>query len=116
MKIPEHLKQPGMTPEQKKRVAAIVNKCRKELRKAPAFENTTEATKAAVQMAKEDQYSFPSVWKEPEDVGEKHAVVHTQLREKAQNAGYTEEVDEQKIFDMANGRGEDNIEEVEDVD
>lgn len=113
MKIPAHLKQPGKTPEQKKRVAAFVKECRKALSKAPAFDTTEAAIKEAVQMAKEEEFSFPSVWKEPEDVGEKHTVVHTSIREKAQNAGYTEEVDEQKIFDLANGRGADEIEEVE---
>ena len=67
----------------------------------------------AVQLAKEEEYSFPSVWKEPEDVGDKHAVVHTSIREKAQNAGYTEEINEQEIFNKANGRGTDEIEEVD---
>ena len=113
MKIPNHLKHPGMTAEHKKRVVAFVKECRNVLSKAPAFDTTDEAVEAAVQMAKKEEYSLPSVWKEPQDVGTQHTVVHTALREKAQNAGYTEEVDEQQIFDLANGRGTDEIEEVE---
>ena len=115
MKIPAHLQHPGMTAEQKKRIEERVNECRKTLSQAPAFETTEEAIKGAVKMAKNEEYSFPSVWKEPQDVGKKHAVVHTKIREKAQNAGYTEEIDEQRIFDLANGVRrvrEDVIEEV----
>ena len=113
MKIPKHLAQSDMTAEHKKRVVAFVKECRKVLGKAPAFDTTEAAVEEAVQMAKKEVYSFPSVWKEPQDVGNKHTVVHTALREKAQNAGYAEEVDEQKIFDLANGRGTDDIEEVD---
>ena len=113
MKIPKHLAQSSLTDEQKKRVVAFVKECRNAMHKAPAFDTTDEAVEAAVQMAKKEEYSFPSVWKEPQDIGKKHAVVHNILREKAQNAGYTEEIDEQKIFDLANGRGTDEIEEVD---
>lgn len=113
MKIPKHLARPDLTEDQKKRVVGFIKECRKELSKAPAFDTTEEAVKEAVQMAKKEEYSIPSVWKEPKDVGEKHAVVHTALREKAYNAGYTEEIDQQKIFDLANGRGTDEIEEVD---
>ena len=113
MKIPEHLTKPGMTDERKKRVEKLVNECRKELSKAPAFDTADAAIAAAVQMAKKEEYSFPSVWKEPVDIGKKHAVVHQYIRESAHNAGYTQEVDEQKIFDLANGRGTDEIEEVD---
>ena len=113
MKVPKHLAQSGLTAEKKKRVVAFVKECRKVLSKAPAFDTTDEAVTEAVQMAKKEEYSFPSVWQEPQDIGNRHAVVHTSLREKAQNAGYTEEVDEQKIFNLANGRGTDEIDEVE---
>ena len=113
MKIPKHLAHPGMTDEHKKRVVAFVKECRRVLSKSPAFDTTEAAVKEAVKMAKKETYSFPSVWKEPQDIGNKHTVVHTALREKAQNAGYAEEVDEQKIFDLANGRGTDEIEEVD---
>lgn len=113
MKIPKHLAQPGLTDEQKKRVIAFVKECRQVMSKAPAFDTTEEAAEEAVKMAKKEEYSFPSVWKEPQDIGNKHAVVHTEIREEAQNAGYTEEIDEQKIFDLAKGRGTDEIEEVD---
>lgn len=112
MKIPKHLQRPGISDSDKKRIEAWVAEKRKKLSKSPRFETTDEAIGAAVQMAKEEEYSFPSVWKEPRDVGKKHAVVHMQLREDAQNAGYSEEIGEQKIFDLANGRDVDEIEEV----
>ena len=116
MKIPKHLALPGMPAEQKKRVVAFVKECRKALSKSPAFDTTEEAVDEAVKQAKKEEFSFPSVWKEPRDVGQKHTVVHTKLREKAQNAGYTEEVGEQKIFDLANGIKRDETDEIEEVD
>ena len=118
MKIPKHLIRPGMTDEQKKRVEDFVNECRKALSKAPAFDTTDAAITAAVQMAKKEEYSFPSVWKEPQDIGKNHAVVIQDLREKAHNAGYTQEIDEQKIFDLANGinREDEDTDEIEEID
>ena len=116
MKIPKHLQWPGMNSDQKKRVAALVKECRKVLSKAPAFDTTDAAVEAAVHMAKKEEHSFPSVWKEPQDIGNKHTVVHTDIREEAQNAGYTEEVDEQKIFDLAKGINRDGADEIEEVD
>lgn len=116
MKIPKHLAYPGMTEEQKKSTIAFVKESRKVLDKAPAFDTTDEAVEAAVQMAKKEEYSFPSVWKEPQDIGTQHTVVHNAIREKAQNAGYTEEVDEQKIFDLANGINREDTDEIEEVE
>lgn len=113
MKIPKHLVRPGMTADRKKRVAAFVKERRALLSKAPVFDTTEEAVKEAVHMLKQEENSLPSVWKEPEDIGEKHAVVHTDFVEDAYNAGYAEEVDRQKIFDLAKGRGADEIEEVD---
>ena len=75
MKIPKHLARRGMSADQKKRVAAFVKECRKVLSKAPAFDTTDEAIEEAVQMAKKEEHSFPSVWKEPQDIGNKHTVV-----------------------------------------
>lgn len=115
MRIPKHLQQPDMTPEHKKRVEAFVNENRRAMKDAPAYDTAETATQVAVQMAKKEKYSFPSVWAEPQDIGNQHAVVHTNLREKAQNAGYTEEVGEQKIFDLANGRDEDETDEIEEA-
>lgn len=103
MKIPKHLQWPGMSTEQKKRQVAFVNKSRIAMSKAPVFATAEEAVEEAVKMAKREKFSSPSVWKEPQDVGKKYAVVHADSRESALNAGYTEEVDEQKIFDLANG-------------
>lgn len=103
MKIPKHLQWPGMSTEQKKRQVAFVKKSRIAMSKAPAFATTEEAVEEAVKMAKGEKFSSPSVWKEPQDVGKKHTVVHADHREDALNAGYTEEVNEQKIFDLANG-------------
>lgn len=115
MKIPKHLGRAGMTDDRKKVVVALVKECRKALSNAPAFNTVEEAVEEAVEMSKKEEYSFPSVWKEPQDIGEKHTVVHTQLCEKAHNAGYTEEVDRQKIFDLANGIDRDGADEIEEV-
>lgn len=116
MKIPKHLTRPGMTDEQKKSAEDFVNECRKALSKEPAFATTDAAIEAAVKLAKKEEYSFPSVWKEPQDIGTKHTVVKQPLREKAHNAGYTQVVDEQKIFDLANGIKRDEPDEIEEVD
>lgn len=116
MKIPKHLGRAGKTDERKASVVAFVKECRKALSKAPAFDTTDAAIEAAVQMAKTEKYSFPSVWKEPQDIGKKHTVVHTSLREKAHNAGYTVEVEEQKIFDLANGIKRDETDDIEEVE
>lgn len=115
MKIPKHLGQPGMTAERKKFVVAHVKECRKALSKAPAFDTTQAAIDRAVEMVKSEEYSFPSVWKEPQDVGKKHAVVRGDLREKAYNAGYTEEITERRIGRLALGLQDDD-EEIEEVD
>lgn len=116
MKIPKHLNRPGMTDEQKKHVEAFVEECRNVLIKAPAFATTDAAVAAAVLTAKKEEYSFPSVWKEPQDVGKNYVVVKQPLREKAHNAGYTQEIDEQKIFDLANDiKRDEDIDEIEEV-
>lgn len=116
MKIPKHLQWPGMTADQKKSTVALVKESRNAMSKAPAFDTTDAAVEAAVQMAKKKKFSNPSVWKEPQDIGTKHAVVHTDLREEALNAGYAEEVNGQKIHDLANGIKRDEPDEVEEVD
>ena len=116
MKIPKHLVRPGMTEERKKHIINFVKESRKLLKQAPTFSSVEEATDEAVKMAKQEEYSFPSVWKEPEDIGTKYAVVNGELREDAHNAGYTQEIDEQKIFDLAHGIKRDEADEVEEVD
>lgn len=115
MKIPKHLRWPE-TDDQKKRVVALVKESRSVMSKAPAFDTTEEAIDEAVKLAKKEKFSFPSVWKEPQDIGTKYAVVHTDLREEAHNAGYTEEIDEQKIFDLKHGNKRNAPAEVEEVD
>ena len=113
MKVPKHLARPGITAGQKKHVVALVKASRSVMSKAPTFSTVEKAIEEAVKMAKREKLSLPSVWKEPQDIGNKHTVVHTDYIEDAYNAGYTEEVGKQKIFDLANGRGTDEIEEVE---
>lgn len=116
MKIPKHLQRPGMSEDRKRFLEKFVEESRKLMKKAPTYPTTEVAIKEAVKMAKREEYSFPSVWKEPEDIGAKHAVVIGELREDAHNAGYTQEVDEQKIFDLANGIKRDEADEIEEVD
>ena len=115
MNIPKHLQRPDMTDERRKFIEEGVTRCRKAMSKVPAFETVQEATDRAVEMVRAEKYSFPSVWKEPQDVGKKHAVVRGELREKAYNAGYTEEINERRIGQLALGIKDepDEIEEVE---
>lgn len=111
MIIPKYLQRPGMTADEKKRLVAWIESKREKMKKAPAFDTEEKAVKGAVQTLKREEYSNPSVWKEPQDVGRKYAVVVSELRETAQISGYTETVDQQRIFDIAN-RNVDEIEEV----
>lgn len=115
MIIPKHLQRQGMSEDRKKQLEAFVETRRKMLRAAPTFETQDAAQEAAVKMAKKNEYSFPSVWKEPEDIGTKYAVIHTELREDAYNAGYAEVVEEQVIFDKAKGVTRKSIDEIEEV-
>lgn len=114
MNIPKYLQRPGMTAEAKKRLEDFVKKHREIMKKAPTFPTQEEAVKGAVKMAKNEALSFPSVWKEPKDIGTNYAAVHTENREDAQISGYEETVGEQEIHDLANGikREVDEIEEV----
>lgn len=111
MIIPEYLQRPDMTDKEKQRMIAWIKTKRAKMRDAMTFETESAATKAAVQERKDGDALSPSVWKEPEDIGQKYAVVPMELREAAQISGYTETVDEQKIFDIAK-RDTDEIEEV----
>lgn len=110
MKIPEYLLYPGITEEDKDRLVPWIEKKREKMQKAPTFETEDKAISAAIQRRSEGKL-LPTVWKEPEDIGSKYAVVETELREDAQISGYTETVDHQKIYDIAY-RGTDEIEEV----
>ena len=112
MIIPKYLQRPGMTEDEKKRLVKWIERKREKMKKAPVYETEEEAIKGAVQTLKREKYSNPTVWKEPRDIGQKHAVVVDGLREDAQISGYTETVDFQRIFDIANNRGVDEIEEV----
>lgn len=111
MIIPNYLQRPGMTEEERRRMIAWIKTKREKMREAPTFETESAATKAAVQDLKDEKVLLPTVWKEPEDIGQRYAVVPMELREAAQISGYTETVDSQKIFDIAK-RGVDEIEEV----
>lgn len=111
MIIPKYLQRPGMTEDRKRKLIAWIEQNREKMRKAPTFESENAATKAAVQARKDGKALDPTVWKEPEDIGQRYAVVPMELREAAQISGYEETVDGQKIFDIAN-RGVDEIEEV----
>lgn len=111
MIIPKHLQHPGMTADEKKRLVAWIESKREKMKKAPAFDTEEKAVKGAVQTLKREKYSNPSVWKEPQDLGRKYAVVVLDLRETAQISGYTETVDEQRIADIANRR----LDEIEEV-
>lgn len=111
MIIPKYLQRPDMTKERKRHLIAWIETKREKMRQAPTFETEGAATKAAVNELQQKKTMMPTVWKEPEDIGQKYAVVSMELRETAQISGYTETVDAQKIFDIAN-RGTDEIEEV----
>ena len=111
MIIPKHLQHPGMTEDEKKRLIAWIESKREKMKAAPAFDSEEKAIKGAVQTLKREEYSNPSVWKEPEDIGQKYAVVVLDLRETAQISGYKETVDEQRIVDIAKRR----IDEIEEV-
>ena len=112
MIIPKYLQRPGMTADQKQKLITWIKRKRENMKKAPVFESEEKAIKGAVQTLKREELSCPSVWKEPQDIGEKYAVVVLGLREDAQISGYTETVNEQEIVDIAKGRGVDEIEEV----
>ena len=116
MIIPKHMQSPNMTKNDKKFIEAFVNESRQGMRQAPTFATVQEAIERAVEMAKSGKYRFPSVWKEPQDIGNKYAVVHSELRANAGNGGYTEEVDEQRIFDLANGIKRDEPDDIDEVE
>ena len=108
MIIPKYLQRPGMTANEKKRLITWIESKREKMKEAPAYASEQVATREAVKTLNRDKYSLPSVWKEPQDIGNKYAVVVSPLRETAQISGYTETVDQQKIFNY----GSDEIEEV----
>lgn len=110
MIIPEHLKRPGMTAEETKRMKKWIAEKRKIVRKAPTYATVQEATDEAVKMAKKEKDEIPSVWKEPLDIGNKYAVVRFEDRENAYISGYKEVVDEQKILGKAK-----DIDEIKEV-
>lgn len=97
--------------DDKQRRAEWVESKRKIMRQSATFAELKEAVKAAVLMLKKDKLSMPTVWKEPKDIGKKHAVVHMKDRENAAISGYTQEVKAQAIFDIANG----NVDQIEEV-
>ncbi len=111
MIIPKYLQRPNMPTEEKQRLVAWIKSKRAKMKAAPTFDSEEKAVKGAVQTKKREKLSNPSVWKEPQDIGQKYAVVVSALREDAQISGYTETVNQQRIFDIANHR----IDEIEEV-
>lgn len=111
MIIPKYLQRSNMTAEEKQRLIAWIKNKREKMKQVPVFDDKEKAIKGAVQTLKREKYSNPSVWKEPQDIGQKYAVVVLSLREDAQISGYTETVDVQRITDIANNR----IDEIEEV-
>jgi len=101
MIIPKYLQRPDMTEERKRRLIAWIETKREKMREVPVFEEETEAVKAAVSDHRQKKTMMPTVWKEPEDIGQRYAVVPMELREAAQISGYTETADGQKIYDLA---------------
>lgn len=112
MKIPEHLLwDPNMTEEKRKSQEKFVESERERMKKAPTYDTEEEAIRAAVAAVKKDDV-LRSVWKEPEDIGNRYAVVELSgLRERAYNSGYTETVKEEKIFKLAKK----DIDEIEEL-
>ena len=115
MKIPKRFLREGMTADEKKRLEAWIESKLNKLREEPAFDGQNEAVQAAVKASQKGQHRFPSVWKEPEDIGNKFVVVRTENRERAYDCEYTEVVDEQKIFYLAHGRRDDDTDEIEEA-
>lgn len=115
MAIPKYLLWEGMSADDKKHLETFVESKLKKMRSAPTFPTAEAAKKKAVEDSKRNDLTFPSVWKEPADVGNKYIVVHTESREDAYTAGYTEVIDEQKIFDAAKGVRKSDIDHIEEV-
>lgn len=113
MKIPKVFQRKGMGTDEKKHLLAWIKSKRNMMQKDPTFDTEESAVEAAVAMLKKDSLSLPSVWKEPDDIGAKYAVVRNENRENAYISGYTEVVGKQEVFDKANKR--DHIDEIEEV-
>lgn len=115
MIIPKYLQRKGMSQEEMKRLEAFVASRRKRMESAPTFDTEAAATQAAVKLYRKDELTLPSVWKEPADIGTKHAVVEIDNREDALISGYEEEVDQQEIVDKAKTVRKADIDEIEEV-
>lgn len=111
MIIPKYLQYPNMTEEDKSRLEEWIKSKREIMKNAPAYPTEDEAKKGAVEMLKKDDESWPSVWREPRDVGRDYAVVDNPKRETAQISGYIETVDQDTIYDIAKG----DVDEIEEV-
>lgn len=114
MIVPKRFVQPGMTKEQKKKTGAWIKSKRKEMAAEPTFETQEEAVQAAAEIQRREQ-SLPTVWKEPQDIGNKYVVVHSENKENAYISGYTQVVGEQEIFDKARESTRKSIDEIEEV-
>lgn len=106
---------PNSGAEERKDFEAWVRAKRDSLKGSPAFLSVEEAAKKAVDATKQDDLDISSVWKEPEDIGERFVVISADLREDAYIAGYKEVVDERAIVDLIKGDESSNIQEIEEV-
>jgi len=125
MMIPKHLRwyeeayagNAAALARSKKDAEAFVTKARNAVKREPRYNEVGEATKAALVLhlkaakANDDAGTLVSVWKEPEDIGAGYAIIQNDNRENAGNAGYTEVVTEDRVFEAAKGSDIDEIEE-----
>ena len=106
---------PDSTPEGRKDFEKRLKTKREIIKGEPAFNSINEAINNAVNTLIQQKDHFPSVWREPKDIGKRYVVVSFKNRENAYVAGYKEVVDDQKIYDIANGNRRDRTGEAEEI-
>lgn len=126
MIIPKHLRwyerayagDAAALADAKKDAERFVTKARNAVKDELRYDSIGEAKKAALAFhikadkANDDAGTLLSVWKEPSDIGNGYAIISHDNRENAGNAGYTECVTINDIFEAAKRTGVDEIEEV----
>lgn len=115
MIIPKHLQRPDMPKEVADRLENMVLEKRKMLRDLPAYDTPKEAINEAVRAFKKNRDSWPTVWRQPDDMGVKYTVVDFSNRENAMMAGYTERTGEMEIFNMATKNSDRGVQEIEEL-
>lgn len=125
MMIPKHLRwyekeyagNPAALEAARKDAEAFVVETRDALKKEPRYNSAEEAKKNALALhikaarANDNAGKLLSIWKEPEDVGTGYAIVSFENRENANNAGYTEVLTVNDIYDAVKAGSIDEIEE-----